>query len=572
MNWYRNLKTVTKLMIGFGILAAMLGYVAYHGTSVARSLNSQITTMYERDLIGLSAAKEANINLIYVGRAMRAAILAPERSEVETHRANIDKYLATFHAQFAINEKSLATDEGKRVAAQIKASLAEYTPLVAEAMRLVSAGDHKNAMEVVTKSREIANKLDDSLGELARMKEILAEKADNATDLEYASARTMLIAIGVVGTVLALLLGYIISQMIARPLVAASSLITAVAGGDLRSTVEVTSKDEVGQMLTAVNHMVENLRKTVSSVAASATNVASGSEEMNSTSQELSQGATEQASAAEECTSSMEQMTSSVQQNADNATQTEKMAVKAAEDAASSGKAVTQTVHAMKEVAEKISIIEEIARKTDLLALNAAVEAARAGEHGKGFAVVASEVRKLAERSQVAAAEISRVTSEGVKTADSAGQLLARLVPDIQKTSQLVREIAAASAEQSTGAAQVNKAMQQLDQVIQQNASASEEMAATAEELSAQAEIMQSAISFFKLDDDQRAGAPAATPRAARLPQRSKTAARKTPVAPQTPGLAQMRRAVGSSGVSIDLGSDRGCADAHDREFAPYQG
>lgn len=573
MNWYRNLKTVAKLMIGFGILAAMLGFVAYRGVMVAGDINETMTVLYVNHLTGLSAVKEANINLVYTGRAMRAAILAPERTEIEVHRANIDKYLAAFHTQFAAAEKTLITDEGKRKAVEIKATLAEYTPLVNEAMRLVVAGEHKVAIEIVAKSRAVANKLDDSLGELARMKETLAEHANRAGDAEYVRARTMLLSIGVAGTFLALLLGYIIAQMIARPLAAATELVTAVAAGDLRNTVEVTSKDEVGQMLSSVNHMVENLRKTVASVAASATNVAGGSEEMNSTSQELSQGATEQASAAEECTSSMEQMTSSVQQNADNATQTEKMAVKAAEDASSSGKAVTQTVHAMKEVAEKISIIEEIARKTDLLALNAAVEAARAGEHGKGFAVVASEVRKLAERSQVAAAEISRVTSEGVKMADSAGQLLARLVPDIQKTSELVREIAAASAEQSTGATQVNKAMQQLDQVIQQNASASEEMAATAEELSAQAEIMQSAIAFFKLDDDQRAGAPSGAFRAADAPQRTKAAVRKTNVAhAATPGLAQMRRAVGSGGASINLGSDRGGADAHDREFAPYQG
>jgi methyl-accepting chemotaxis protein len=572
MNWYRNLKTVAKLMIGFGILAAMLGFVAYRGLTVAGDINDTMSVLYTRHLTGLSTAKEANLNLIYVGRAMRAAILAPERSEIETHRVNIDKYLAGFQTQFAATEKTLVTDEGRRLAAQIKASVAEYTPLVNEAMRLVAAGDHKVAIEIVAKSRVVANKLDDGLGELAQMKETLAEQANKSGDVEYAKARTMLFSIGIIGTILALALGYIIAQMIARPLAAATNLVGAVAGGDLRNTVVVTSKDEVGQMLSSVNHMVENLRKTVASVAAAATNVAGGSEEMNSTSQELSQGATEQASAAEECTSSMEQMTSSVQQNADNATQTEKMAVKAAEDAASSGKAVTQTVHAMKEVAEKISIIEEIARKTDLLALNAAVEAARAGEHGKGFAVVASEVRKLAERSQVAAAEISRVTSEGVKTADSAGQLLARLVPDIQKTSELVREIAAASAEQSTGAAQVNKAMQQLDQVIQQNASASEEMAATAEELSAQAEIMQSAIAFFKLDDDERAKAAVSSARA-HAPKRTKQAVPKTAVAhAATPGLAQMRRAVSAGGASIDLGADRGSADAHDREFAPYQG
>jgi methyl-accepting chemotaxis protein len=224
----------------------------------------------------------------------------------------------------------------------------------------------------------------------------------------------------------------------------------------------------------------------------------------------------------------------------------------------------------MKEVAEKINIIEEIARKTDLLALNAAVEAARAGEHGKGFAVVASEVRKLAERSQTAAAEISRLTMDGVKTADGAGQLLAKLVPHIQRTAELVREIAAASAEQSTGAGQVNKAIQQLDQVIQQNASASEEMAGTAEELSGQAQLLQAAVAFFKVDEAHQWQAGQG---------RGKTAPKlKTPVPKAsdsrsaTTSLAHMGHALKAGGPTIDLDPKSTVTDARDADFAPYQG
>ncbi len=381
----------------------------------------------------------------------------------------------------------------------------------------------------------------------------------------------MLITIGIIGTLLALVLGYVIAQMIARPLAAANRLVGAVAEGDLRSKVDVTSKDEVGQMLTAINQMVDNLRKTVGSVAASSANVASGSEEMSSTAQQLSQGATEQSAAAEESTSSMEEMTSSIQQNADNARQTDKIASKAAEDGRTSGEAVARTVQAMKEVAEKINIIEEIARKTDLLALNAAVEAARAGEHGKGFAVVASEVRKLAERSQTAAAEISRLTSDGVKTADGAGQLLAKLVPDIQKTAELVREIAAASVEQSSGATQVSKAIQQLDQVIQQNAAASEEMASTAEELSSQAELLQSAVAFFKVDDAHQGQVQQTRRRVAHLQPQRKGGISKPPNSHSTgASLAHLSTATKSGGPSIQL-SDSGGADSRDTEFAPYQ-
>jgi methyl-accepting chemotaxis protein len=364
-------------------------------------------------------------------------------------------------------------------------------------------------------------------------------------------------------------LGQALINMV-RNLKSAAQVTASIAEGDL--TVEakaLSEKDVLGQALTK---MLDTLRKTVSEVTTASGNVASGSQEMSSTAQQLSQGATEQAAAAEESTSAMEEMAASVQQNADSARQTDKIASKAAEDARASGDAVIRTVAAMKDVAEKISIIQEIARKTDLLALNAAVEAARAGEHGKGFAVVASEVRKLAERSQTAAAEISRLTLDGVQTAEGAGQLLSRLVPDIQKTAELVREIAAASAEQSTGAAQVNKAIQQLDQVIQQNSAASEEMAATAEELSGQAEVLESTIAFFRTGDSRQVGQPQAKRTASAVHGRYKaTSPRAGGSESTTAALARMRQAVRSSGTSIELDTNNGGADSRDRDFAPYQ-
>jgi methyl-accepting chemotaxis protein len=263
----------------------------------------------------------------------------------------------------------------------------------------------------------------------------------------------------------------------------------------------------------------------------------------------------------------MEQMTSNIRQNADNAMQTEKIAVKSADGARQGGKAVDETVHAMKEIANKISIIEEIARQTNLLALNAAIEAARAGEHGKGFAVVASEVRKLAERSQKAAAEISQLSASSVEVAERAGALLGQMVPDIQKTAELVQEINAASREQDLGAGQINKAIQQLDQVIQQNASASEEMASTAEELSSQAEQLQSAIAFFRIDGSSAVQRPVTltTRQALRTGRRKampvfgatgRGSAYPMPTVPLQP-----------AGVSLDMGAEGDSLDASFEKF-----
>ncbi len=293
-----------------------------------------------------------------------------------------------------------------------------------------------------------------------------------------------------------------------------------IAGGNLM--VELTERSATDELMQSLIGMVRQLTSVVGEVKIAADNVATGSLEMSSGAELLSQGATHQAAAAEEASSSMEQMTSIIRQNADNAQQTGKIAVKAAEDAQVGGKAVVETVVAMRAIADKITIIEEIARQTNMLALNAAIEAARAGEHGKGFAVVASEVRKLAERSQKAAREISELSTTSVSVAERAGAMLAKILPDIQRTAELVQEISASSKEQDSGAGQINKAIQQLDQVIQQNASASEEMASTAEELSAQAEQLQAAVAFFRTSTVRATALPARTkPRTALVPTRT---------------------------------------------------
>lgn len=303
------------------------------------------------------------------------------------------------------------------------------------------------------------------------------------------------------GTLVVLIVVSILSVKMVQPLRRLAAIANRLADGDLTEmSVETRSQDEIGQLTHAMKRMLHTLQDVVRHVKVLAANVANESQNMSASATEMSSGASSQAAAAEEASASMEEMAANIRQNADNALQTEHIALKAAEDARESGEVVTDAVEAMREIAQKIAIVEEITSQTRLLSLNATIEAARAGEQGKGFAVVAAEVRSLAERSRSAAAEITQLASSSVTKAERAGAKLEQLLPDIQKTAELVQEISAASKEQTTGTEQVNRAIQQLDQVTQQNSATSEELAATAEGLAGQAEQLQQAIAFFHTD------------------------------------------------------------------------
>ncbi|HML28595.1 MAG TPA: methyl-accepting chemotaxis protein, partial [Hyphomicrobium sp.] len=437
---------------------------------------------------------------------------------------------------------------------------------------------------------------------------------DEQTDQEYILSRNVLLGAAGLLIVVSIATAIWISLNISRGLAKGVSLAQAVAIGDLNQQVMTNTNDEIKDLIDAMNRMTANLRETadianqiaggdltvqpkplsdkdtlghalesmverlrgvVSDAISASSNVSAGSQQLSSASEQVSQGASEQASAAEEASASMEQMASNIKQNADNAAQTEKIARQSSKDAEASGEAVNRAVNAMRTIAEKIGIVQEIARQTDLLALNAAVEAARAGEHGKGFAVVASEVRKLAERSQTAAAEIGAVSGDTVKAAQEAGEMLTRLVPDIRKTAELVAEISAACREQDIGAAQINEAIQQLDKVTQQNAGASEEMSATSEELATQAEELQQSIAFFRTDDSRRsteqenvrASSPkrAASVKAATLIRKGamKTTADKKSSSSPRNAVADLQSRV--KGFALDL--SMGGPDADDSNF-----
>jgi methyl-accepting chemotaxis protein len=436
---------------------------------------------------------------------------------------------------------------------------------------------------------------------ISYVKKQMAEESE-AASLEGSRAEILLMSLVLASLLFAVAAATWIAMNISRALSRAVHLADAVAIGDLSQKIEVVSNDELGDLVKSLNamtvnlnataalanqiaqgdltveakplsdkdtlglaleRMVEKLRQIVSEALTAAQNVSAGSQELSASAEQLSQGATEQASSAEEASSSMEEMASNVKQNADNANQTEKIAAQSAKDAEASGAAVGRAVNAMQTIAEKITIVQEIARQTDLLALNAAVEAARAGEHGKGFAVVASEVRKLAERSQAAAAEIGTLSTETVKVAQEAGNMLSKLVPDIKRTAELVEEITAACREQDVGSAQINQAIQQLDKVGQQNASASEEVSSTSEELASQAEQLQSTIAYFRIEQGRSQAAAPIDRAVNQLRAKAATMAAVERPAKKPQGKpARAVKAAGGGGFAFDMNNGEDDRDA----------
>ncbi|MBW6527454.1 HAMP domain-containing protein [Sphingomonas sp. RHCKR7] len=443
---------------------------------------------------------------------------------------------------------------------------------------------------------KLADQISETVEQMVVANRASMRRTDEDTKDLYAQSRWVLLVTAAVAVVVAVGGALWIALLVSRGLRAASTAIEAVALGDLDREVRVSGDDEIRDLVEAVNRMTANLRGTaaladaiargdltvehvplserdrlghamvamvtrlrgvVGDVSGAAAQVASGSQELSSASEQVSQGATEQAAAAEEASASMEQMAANIKQNADNATQTEKIARQSSQDAERSGAAVQRAVGAMRTIAEKIGIVQEIARQTDLLALNAAVEAARAGEHGRGFAVVAAEVRKLAERSQAAAAEIGAMSGDTVAAAGEAGEMLTKLVPDIRRTAELVAEISAACREQDLGAGQINLAIQQLDQVTQQNAGAAEQISTTSDELAGQAEELQQSIGFFRVD--AAPAAPAAPPRRAARAGVPAAATRASKPARRSPEPSRAR------GFALDLSS--GGPDREDADF-----
>ncbi|MBO9125590.1 MULTISPECIES: methyl-accepting chemotaxis protein [unclassified Rhizobium] len=553
----------TKLVSAFAFIILMLLGTSTYSIISLSGLNDSIGAVLAGPAARLELAQTINIGQLEAIRQQKNLLMAKDAAEVNNSIAKGDVGRKEF-TQALASVLQIATEQGRPRWEQVSELSKQFFQADDQIREFVKAGNAEAANNVsVTTARAAANQIDTALAEILKLEKERMSVADDDAEASYQATRlTMIIAV-VAAFLFAAITAFWIASTISKGLNRANNVVREVAEGDLTKMAEITNRDEIGELLGNVNVMIERLRGVVGDALSASENVSAGSQELSASSEQVSQGATEQAASAEEASASMEEMAANIKQNADNAAQTEKIARQSAKDAEESGAAVSRAVEAMRTIADKIVIVQEIARQTDLLALNAAVEAARAGEHGKGFAVVASEVRKLAERSQSAAAEISAMSGDTVKAASNAGDMLGRLVPDIRKTAELVSEISAACREQDIGAAQINEAIQQLDKVTQQNAGASEQMSATSEELAAQAEELQASIAFFKVDG---AGSkvvfkkPAAKP-AAKAPAARPTVASNKNVNTRSVAAQQAR----AKGFALDM--SMGGPDASDDDF-----
>jgi methyl-accepting chemotaxis protein len=508
MKMLKNMKLVTRLGLGFGLLLVFLAVIVVTSITRLKDLNDATDRIVRLDWVKAELAMKIDSTARANARRTLELFVAADKNHEATVKERMGVNIKFITESLEKLDGLIYLPEGKAWMMKIRESRAAYVASFTKVAQFLEDNKRDEATRLLlVETLPRLDILQENILGLVELQKKLVETSAEAAQQGYEQARNLMFILSALSLGVGLLAAVLLTKSILKQIGGepdyAADIVSKIAGGNLFLQVKTGDKDD-SSLLFAMKMMVARLSQVVRDVNGGADALASASEEVSATAQSLSQAASEQAAGVEETSASLEEMTASIAQNTENAKVTESMATKAAQEASEGGEAVNETVAAMKQIAKKIGIIDDIAYQTNLLALNAAIEAARAGENGKGFAVVAAEVRKLAERSQVAAQEIGEVASNSVELAEKAGRLLHSMVPSIRKTSDLVQEISASSTEQSSGVGQINAAVAQLNQTTQQNASSSEELAATAEEMSSQAEQLQQTISFFKLESSDR--------------------------------------------------------------------